>query len=70
VSQGHTIAEGLARIKEAIECHVEALVNLRKRVPPDRKTVRLSSKELSEVMIFKVTVQPDVQAAKIGVKVA
>ena len=70
VTQSHTIAEGLARIKEAIECHVEALVKLRKRVPSDRKTVRLSAEELSEVLIFKITVQPDVQTEKTGVKVA
>lgn len=70
VTQGDTIADALSRAKEAIECHVEALTILGKRVPPDCRVVRLDAEGLSEVLVFKVTAQPDVTTAKAGVKVA
>ncbi|MBI3950912.1 MAG: type II toxin-antitoxin system HicB family antitoxin [Acidobacteria bacterium] len=46
VTQGKTLADALSRVKEAIECHVEALAILGKRVPPDCKLVRLLAKKL------------------------
>ncbi len=55
VTQSPTIAEGFARIKEAIECHLEALKKLGKRIPSDRKMVQVNAESLSEVLIFKVT---------------
>ncbi len=70
VTQGDTIAEALSRVKEAMECHVEALTVLSKRIPPDCKVVRLDAEDLSEVLVCKVTVQPDIVTAKAGVKVA
>ena len=59
VTQGHNIAEALTRSKEAIECHLEAIASLGKRVPSDSKLIRLDAEGLSEALIFKVTAQPD-----------
>ncbi len=70
VTQGHNIAEALTRSKEAIECHVEALASLGKRIPPDSKLVRLDAEGLSEALVFKVTVQPEIKIQKRRVKVA
>jgi len=70
VTQGGTIAEALARAKEAIECHVEGLALIGKRAPGDAKVVRLDPAELSEAFVSKVVAQPDVRAAKAGARAA
>lgn len=71
ITEGDTIAESLSRAKEAIECHVEALMLLGKRVPSDGRMVRLDTESLSEVLISKVTVAPTVEAEpRARVKVA
>ncbi len=70
ITQGDNIAEALARAKEAIECHIEALVSLGKRVPADSKIVRLDAEALSEALVLKVTVHPDLQRVKAEAKFA
>ena len=70
VTQGRNIADALSRAKEAIECHIEALVSLGKRIPPDTKFVRLNVEDAEELLIFKVAVSPEAEPKKAGVSVA
>jgi predicted RNase H-like HicB family nuclease len=70
VTQGQNISEALTRAKEAIECQVEALISLGKRIPADSKRIRLDAEGLSEALLMKVTAQPDFKIAKAGVKFA
>ena len=58
VTFGATIAEALGNAKEAIECHLEALTSLGKRIPDDVESVRLEVKETEEALVFKVDVSP------------
>lgn len=64
VTQGDTIAQALDRAKEAIECHLEALVSLGKRIPTDPKVLRLDLTHADEVMVFKIVVQPEIAATR------
>ena len=66
VTQGSTIAESLSRAREAVECHLESLATLRRRIPTDRKVVHLSTNDLSEVWVFKISVHPAVRIEKKG----
>jgi predicted RNase H-like HicB family nuclease len=70
VTQGNNIADSLSRAKEAIECHVESLIMLGKEIPSDCGTVRLNTRHLSEALIFKVTAQPNIEPAEVGVNIA
>jgi antitoxin HicB len=70
VTQGSTIAESLTRAREAIECFVEALAALGKRVPSDSKVIRLAAGELTEALVFKITAYPDLAAARAEARVA
>jgi predicted RNase H-like HicB family nuclease len=70
VTQGNNIADSLSRAKEAIECHVESLIILGKEIPSDCGTVRLNTRHLSEALIFKVTAQPNIEPAEVGVNIA
>ena len=70
VTQGRNIADALSRAKEAIECHIEALVSLGKRIPADKKCVQLNVEDAEEVLVFKVTVSPEAEPKKAGVSVA
>ncbi len=69
VTQGKTISQALERAKEAIECHLEALASLGKRIPPDAKVVRLALAEADEILVFKVRVNPEIVKARVKVKV-
>lgn len=66
VTQGSTIAEALSRVKEAIECYVEALAELGKRAPRDLRTIRLDAADLTEAIISKVVAEPDIRDAKVA----
>lgn len=68
VTQGDTIAQALDRAKEAIECHLEALVALGEHIPPDTQMLSLDLTHADEVMVFKISVQPEI-AAKVRTKV-
>ena len=57
VTQSQALSEGFERAREAIEAHIESLALLGKRIPPDRKVVRIDSENLSEALIFKITVK-------------
>jgi predicted RNase H-like HicB family nuclease len=70
VTQGSNIADSLNRAKEAIECHVESLIILGKEIPSDCGTIRLNTRHLSEVLIFKVTAQPNIEPAEVGINIA
>jgi len=70
VTQGNSIADSLSRAKEAIECHVESLIILGKEIPSDCGTVRLNIRHLSEALIFKVTAQPNIEPAEVGINIA
>jgi antitoxin HicB len=70
VTQGSNIADSLSNAKEAIECHIESLIILGKDIPSDRETVRLNTKHLSEALIFKVTIQPSIELAEVGINIA
>jgi predicted RNase H-like HicB family nuclease len=69
VTQGNTIAQALDRAKEAIECHLEALASLGKRIPNDPKVLRLDLTHADEVMVFKIANQPEITATKVKAKV-
>ncbi|MCX7969625.1 MAG: type II toxin-antitoxin system HicB family antitoxin [Armatimonadetes bacterium] len=69
VTQGETIAQALDRAKEAIECHLEALASLGKRIPSDAKAVRLNVAQSDEILVFKVRVSPEIVEAKVKAKV-
>ncbi len=56
VTQGHTIAEALIRIQEAITCHIESMISLRLPVPTDCKNVQINVDTLSEAMVMKINV--------------
>lgn len=66
ITQGQTIAEALARAKESIECHIEALSLLGKRAPRDTKTIRLDADGLTEAIISKVTAEPDILDTRVA----
>lgn len=70
VTQGSNIADSLSNAKEAIECHVESLIILGKEVPSDCGTVKLNTRHLSEALIFKITAQPNVEPAEVGIDIA
>ena len=53
VTQGKNIADSLSHVKEAIECHVESLIILGEEIPSDCGFVRISTKHLNEVLVFK-----------------
>jgi predicted RNase H-like HicB family nuclease len=69
VTQGDTIAQALDRAREAIECHLEALASLGKRIPTDPKVLHLDLTHADEVMVFKISVQPEVTGARVKAKV-
>ena len=70
VTQGNNIADSLSRAKEAIECHIEALTILGKEVPSDCDSVKLNTKHLSEVLVFKVVAQPQIELVEVGANFA
>jgi antitoxin HicB len=70
VTQGSNIADSLSNAKEAMECHVESLIILGKEIPSDYETVKLNTKHLSEALIFKVTIQPNIELAEVGIDIA
>lgn len=69
VTQGETISQALERAREAIECHLEALASLGKRIPPDAKAVRLDLAQADEILVFKVRVNPEIVEARVKMKV-
>lgn len=70
VTQGDNIADSLSHAKEAIECHIEALVILGKQIPSDCDSIKLNTKHLSEALVFKVTAQPQIEQLEVGVSFA
>ena len=56
ITQGHTIAEALLRVQEAITCHLESLADLRLPIPEDCKNIQINVDTLDEAMVMKVNV--------------
>lgn len=66
VTQGHTIAEALTRVQEAIACHLEGLLAIGHPIPADCKSIQLDVHALFEAMVMKVTAYPSEEGEKVA----
>jgi len=66
VTQGHSIAEAVTRIQEAISCHIEGLTSLHLPIPLDCKNIQIDVDTLCEALVMKVTVPVSEEGEKVA----
>ena len=63
ITQGDNIADALSNAKEAIECHLESMAIDKELFPPDLHEAKISLAETDEILLFKISVEPEVSIA-------
>ena len=63
ITQGDNIADALANAKEAMECHLESMAIDKEAFPSDVREAKISLAETDEVLLFKISVEPEVSLA-------
>ena len=64
ITQGDTFAEAIENAREALQCHIEGLAILSKRIPVDIKTIRLGTETSDEIFVVKIKVDADTQLVR------
>jgi antitoxin HicB len=55
-SRGRTVLEALRNVQEATECYLESLVQHGESIPSEAGTVTISTENLTEALIYRVSV--------------
>lgn len=62
LTEGRTIPEALEMAREAIECHLESLLQDGEPIPDEGPTLSIERENLTEGFLFRVTARPEAPA--------
>ena len=62
VTEGDSVPECLSRVREAIECYLESMIQHGEAVPEEGRSLSFEPAEVPEGFIFRVTTTPEIPA--------
>lgn len=62
VTEGETVLEALERAREAIECHLESILQHGEAAPQEGRSLSFERDEVPQGLIFRVTAKPKTPA--------
>lgn len=62
VTEGETVLEALENAREAIECHLESMLQHGEAAPEEGHSLSFERDEVPQGLIFRVTTRPEIPA--------